>query len=294
MQDDVTMAGDGVPECVHRVGIGVLTNEEFEQRSIREVRKMQADLAEISKNARAQLSQCWGQYHVTAEEIRSKKEQELVSEMVTKELDVFKQELKRREETEDERLRHLYNSILQKDEGARHGDAPRVQKVEQDTLFYGRHVNDSLITADGVVPIIQTEVRFPADPRRYEPPTMEDLGPAPTLQRALAERMDAPYERDEDRSFLRQEMPGYEGLRHPPLPERRFDDLGGGGGGANYAGGYAARGGGPSDFGAMGGGRGGAMSQVSSGPVKDAEMEEIERMYKRNVDKLNRLSNLRV
>merc|ERR1719443_1986971 len=60
---------------------------------------------------REQTARCWGQYHATAEEIRAQQEKDAISELVQKELDRFKDEQRKKEEAEEERLANLYRGI---------------------------------------------------------------------------------------------------------------------------------------------------------------------------------------
>lgn len=143
---------------LRRAGQSVLTDDEFEKKTKIETEGALSDLEQMQRRIREQQARCWGQYHATAEEIRAQQEKDAISELVAKELDRFKDEQKRKEEAEEERLRHLYRGI--------HGGPPDQPKpveshysgyppqryavepaVEQPTFSYLEHPSYPIISS---------------------------------------------------------------------------------------------------------------------------------------------------
>jgi len=97
---------------LRRAGLAVLTDEEFDKKAKIEAQGAMSDLQEMQARIREQQTRCWVQYNATAQEIRAQQERDAISELVTQELERFKEEQRRKEEAEEERLRHLYRGIM--------------------------------------------------------------------------------------------------------------------------------------------------------------------------------------
>lgn len=109
--DNVYSSLQGDRSVLRRAGQSLLDDNLFEKHAKMEAQGALSELEEFQQRIREQTARCWGQYHATAEEIRAQQERDAISELVTRELDRFKDEQKRKEEAEEERLRHLYRGI---------------------------------------------------------------------------------------------------------------------------------------------------------------------------------------
>lgn len=102
----------GENSVLRRAGQFVLSDDLYDKEKKAEAQGALDELEEMQRRIREQASRCWGQYHVTAEEVRAQQEKDAISDLVTKELDRFKDEQRQKEEAEAERLRHLYRGIM--------------------------------------------------------------------------------------------------------------------------------------------------------------------------------------
>lgn len=100
-----------------RVGLSVAVgNDEFDRQAREEARGAEDILEKLRSQARAQAACCAGQLDVAAKAARAEEEKQALSERVGRELDAFRQELRRRDVEEEDRLGHLYRGLL----GQRH------------------------------------------------------------------------------------------------------------------------------------------------------------------------------
>jgi len=95
-----------------RVGLSVLENSDFWQRSREEVTDAERELQELKREARLRASRCDAQLDHLARECRAEEDRRLISEKVGKELAALRREMQEKEAAENERLRHLYRGIM--------------------------------------------------------------------------------------------------------------------------------------------------------------------------------------
>ncbi len=96
---DSRYAHEGV---LKRVGLGPASNEEYEDRSTREVRRKMRDLDEIGRGIKEQLKNCWTEIRIVEHDVKKEEERNMVSNLITQEIAQFKEDwrLKMREEDE--------------------------------------------------------------------------------------------------------------------------------------------------------------------------------------------------
>lgn len=100
-------------QLLRRVGLSVLgSNAEFWERSREEVNEAERQLEELRRQARLMAARCQGQLEIVAKEARAEEERQLISEKVGLELAAFREEMRRKELLEEERIRHLYRAVL--------------------------------------------------------------------------------------------------------------------------------------------------------------------------------------
>eukprot|EP00931_Biecheleriopsis_adriatica_P059741 TRINITY_DN35803_c0_g1_i2.p1 TRINITY_DN35803_c0_g1~~TRINITY_DN35803_c0_g1_i2.p1 ORF type:complete len:238 (+),score=40.52 TRINITY_DN35803_c0_g1_i2:64-777(+) len=95
-----------------RVGISVLGNTTFTRQSQEETHEAERELEELRREARLRASRCNAQLESLSAEARAEQERRIISEKVSRELDILREEMRRKEAAEDERLRHLYRGIM--------------------------------------------------------------------------------------------------------------------------------------------------------------------------------------
>lgn len=123
---------------LRRAGLSVLTSD-YEQKSKSDTDDAMKDLSAFQRQMQEQIAHSWSQYHIAAEQARAEQEKEAISALVTKELDRFRAEQQKKEEKEEERLRHLYRGIMgdpadsQKDEERLRHVFPRIMNNPADS-----------------------------------------------------------------------------------------------------------------------------------------------------------------
>lgn len=152
---------DGSLELIRSLGVGVLSNEEYADKTSREARKAETDLESLKQRSFRQISNCWTQFSIAQEEARQEHEKKMMAEMVAKELDMFRGEMEKKEKDEDARIRNLYSALMG-------GGTPASSQVDTQFDVHG----NKFVSIDGSPLIIESPpVRFPAAPRTYEAPS---------------------------------------------------------------------------------------------------------------------------
>eukprot|EP00439_Symbiodinium_sp_Y106_P027430 s4001_g3.t1 len=110
--DDLTSEGQEV-SLLKRVGLSVLhSNTSFWQRSREEASEAEHSLEALRREAQLRQARCQSQLESLARDAKEEQERRLISEKVGQELAAIREEMRRKEAAEDERLRHLYRGIL--------------------------------------------------------------------------------------------------------------------------------------------------------------------------------------
>mmetsp|Transcript_60517 Transcript_60517/g.122839 ORF Transcript_60517/g.122839 Transcript_60517/m.122839 type:complete len:215 (-) Transcript_60517:24-668(-) len=99
-------------DVLKRVGLSVLSNTSYWQRSREEASDAEQQLAQLKREAQLRQARCEGQLENLARDAKEEQERRLISDKISKELASLRQELQRKDELEEERLRHLYRGIL--------------------------------------------------------------------------------------------------------------------------------------------------------------------------------------
>lgn len=99
-------------DVLKRVGLSVLSNTSYWQRSREEASDAEQQLAQLKREAQLRKARCEGQLENLARDAKEEQERRLISDKISKELASLRQELQKKDELEEERLRHLYRGIL--------------------------------------------------------------------------------------------------------------------------------------------------------------------------------------
>lgn len=100
-------------QLVGRVGlVSKCDGEEFSLQSKQELAESERELQRLRRQVQLQTARCEGQLDVVAKEARAEEEIRIISEKVGRELAGFREEQRRKDAAEDERLRHLYRAML--------------------------------------------------------------------------------------------------------------------------------------------------------------------------------------
>lgn len=106
-------SGDG-NALLRRVGLSVLgSNVDFEQKARQEASDAERSLIELRQRSALQAAQCRGHLDVLSKEARAEEERRLISERVARELEKFREEMRKKEAKEEEHIRQMYRAILQ-------------------------------------------------------------------------------------------------------------------------------------------------------------------------------------
>jgi len=153
---------DASLELIRSLGVGVLSNEEYANKTSREARKAETELEELKRKSFFQISNCWTQFNITQAEANAEKEKNMVADMVARELGMFRGEMKKKEEEEAERIKNLYSSLIEK------GPTPPSPRCTYVDAHGSRCVS---IPNGGPLIIESPPVTFPRGPRTYETAT---------------------------------------------------------------------------------------------------------------------------
>jgi len=160
---DVGADGGGDPfgkSLLRRVGLSVLDdNDDYGKRAREEVADAERCLQELRQRSQLDVARCLGQLNVAADEARAEEERRLISERVDRELSAFREEMRRKEALEEERLCHVYRGLAAKEQQ----EPPSHSSVAYSLPNYnsGRHH-----LADGAVtfpPLIYSAVTLTED-----------------------------------------------------------------------------------------------------------------------------------
>ncbi|CAE7250555.1 unnamed protein product [Symbiodinium sp. CCMP2456] len=111
-EDDLTSEGQEA-SLLKRVGLSVLhSNTSFWQRSREEASEAEHSLEALRREAQLRQARCQSQLESLARDAKEEQERRLISEKVGQELAAIREEMRRKEAVEEERLRHLYRGIL--------------------------------------------------------------------------------------------------------------------------------------------------------------------------------------
>ncbi|CEM09734.1 unnamed protein product [Vitrella brassicaformis CCMP3155] len=91
-----------------RVGLAIMTNDEYQNEVNSEVRQLHGHLGNVKKELRDKLEQ----FHAAAEGFRVAKNHTAISKMVSDELSDFRKQMNDKEAKEEERIRCLYKSLI--------------------------------------------------------------------------------------------------------------------------------------------------------------------------------------
>ncbi|CAE8685997.1 unnamed protein product, partial [Polarella glacialis] len=96
-----------------RAGMTVLeSNADYGNRSQEEAAAAETELEELRRMVRLRACRCEGQLDALARQAMAAEEQRVISERVSHEMDAFREEMRLKEEAENERIRHLYRGLL--------------------------------------------------------------------------------------------------------------------------------------------------------------------------------------
>ncbi|CAD7936781.1 unnamed protein product [Amoebophrya sp. A120] len=89
---------------VARLGLGALSNQEFADRSEREVRrKVQVkELTDLGTNVKDKLSKCWAELRIVEHDVKLEEEKNAISGLIAKELRDFKEDWRKKAREEEQ------------------------------------------------------------------------------------------------------------------------------------------------------------------------------------------------
>eukprot|EP00435_Cladocopium_sp_Y103_P020617 s215_g5.t1 len=175
-------------DVLKRVGLSVLSNTSYWQRSRKEASDAEQQLAQLRREAQLRQARCEGQLENLARDAKEEQERRLISDKISKELASLRQELQRKDEQEEERLRHLYRGIL----GPAKGEAPLSSSAMVEDL---RSKQTPLIFSEAKLlsdDVPGASLRLPGDglrvsmPKKARPGALD--GPAPFVTSQRGER----------------------------------------------------------------------------------------------------------
>ncbi|CAJ1385625.1 unnamed protein product [Effrenium voratum] len=104
---------EGQAALLKRVGLSVLhSNTSYWERSREEASEAEQQLEQLRREAKLRAARCEGQLETLARDAREEQERRLISDRIGRELEALRSELRQKEAAEEERLRHLYRSVL--------------------------------------------------------------------------------------------------------------------------------------------------------------------------------------
>ncbi|CAD7959969.1 unnamed protein product [Amoebophrya sp. A25] len=83
-----------------RLGVGTLSNSEFEERSQRELRRKVKELAELDTKIKEKLARCFSELKIVEHDVRVEEERNAISNLITRELSEFKEDWRRKAQEE--------------------------------------------------------------------------------------------------------------------------------------------------------------------------------------------------
>eukprot|EP00933_Yihiella_yeosuensis_P040167 TRINITY_DN34399_c0_g1_i1.p1 TRINITY_DN34399_c0_g1~~TRINITY_DN34399_c0_g1_i1.p1 ORF type:complete len:328 (-),score=77.92 TRINITY_DN34399_c0_g1_i1:144-1127(-) len=106
--DDEAIAG----QVLKRVGLSVLGNTQFAERSYEEADKAEQELAELRHELKLREARCHGMIDVLQRKQKEEKDRNFLTERIGQEVAAMREQMRRREQEEEERLRHLYRGMI--------------------------------------------------------------------------------------------------------------------------------------------------------------------------------------